>query len=85
MNDRTPARGGGDEHRRRPYELLACTLAFEVAVFARRLRSAFSKLLARVGVATVPRDVGVRAVNTAGNLWQVTHTLEVGQRIGDRT
>jgi len=81
MSDRIPARGGGDEHRRRPYELLA----FEAPVFARRPGAAGSKLLARVGVATAPRDVGVRAVNAPGNLWQVTHTGEIKRRAGGRT
>jgi hypothetical protein len=37
-----------------------------------------------MGAAAALRDVGVRAVNAPGNLWQVTHTLEVGRRTGGR-
>jgi hypothetical protein len=84
MNDRIPAGGGGDDRRRRPYEL-ARTMALEAPVFARRPRSADSKLLARVGAATAPCGVGVRAVNAPGNLWQGAHTGEIKRRAGDRT
>jgi hypothetical protein len=76
MNDEIAARGGGDEHRRRPYEELACTMAFEASASAGRL-------LARESAATSPRDLGVR-VNAPGNLWQVTHTHKIDRRAGDR-
>ncbi len=84
MNDRIPA-GGGGERRRRRYEFLACTVALEARVFARRPGAAGTKLLARVGAATVPHDVGVRAVNAPGNLWQDAHAGEIERRAGGRT
>ena len=85
MNDRIPARGGGSEHRRRSYELLACTMDFEAPSSARGRGAPGSKLLARVGAATALRGVGVRAVNAPGNLWQGARTGKIERRAGDRT
>jgi hypothetical protein len=60
-------------------------MAFGASVFSRRPGSAVSKLLARVGVATALRDVGVGAVHAPGNLWQGTHTGEIERGAGGRT
>ncbi|HEX2691400.1 MAG TPA: hypothetical protein VHN14_32525 [Kofleriaceae bacterium] len=74
MNDEIPARDGGEEYRRRPDEVLACTVDFAVPASAGRL-------VARAGAATTPRDVGARP----GNLWQVAHARETVRRTGGRT
>ena len=60
-------------------------MALEAPVFATRPRSAGSRLLVRMGMATAPRDAGVRAVNTPGNRWQVPHAREIERLAGGRT